>query len=58
MTGVVTLFARSERSAPPPDFTGLDVSAYRNLVVAFDNPGTPRPDLFERTLRGLFNALL
>ncbi|MDR6322165.1 TetR/AcrR family transcriptional regulator [Actinoplanes couchii] len=58
MTGVVTLFARSERSAPPPAFTALDVTAYPNLVVAIGDPGTPRPDLFERTLRGLFSALL
>jgi AcrR family transcriptional regulator len=57
-TGVVTLFARSERSAPPPAFTGLDLTPYPHLVASFMRPGAPREDLFERTLRGLLNALL
>ncbi|SDT57397.1 TetR/AcrR family transcriptional regulator [Actinoplanes derwentensis] len=58
MTGMVTLFARTGTAAPPPIFTGLDVTAYPHLVAAFGNPGAPRTDLFERTLRGLFTALL
>jgi AcrR family transcriptional regulator len=58
MTGVVTLFARNERADPPPAFTGLDLTAYPHLVAAFAVPGAPRPDLFERTLRGLLSALL
>jgi AcrR family transcriptional regulator len=58
MTGVVTLFVRQERAAPPPAFTGLDLTAYPHLVAAFADPGAPRPDLFERTLRGLLGALL
>ncbi|MEV4281062.1 TetR/AcrR family transcriptional regulator [Actinoplanes xinjiangensis] len=58
MTGVVTLFVRQERAAPPPAFTGLDLTPYPHLVAAFADPGAPRVDLFERTLRGLLGALL
>ncbi|MEU4154861.1 TetR family transcriptional regulator [Actinoplanes sp. NPDC026670] len=58
MTGVVTLFARQERAAPPPAFTGFDLTAYPHLIAAFADPGAPREDLFERTLRGLLGALL
>ncbi len=58
MTGVVSLFARNERSSPPPVLTGLDVTAYPHLVAAIGEPGAPRPDLLERILRGLFAALL
>jgi AcrR family transcriptional regulator len=58
MTGVVTLFARQERSGPPPAFTGFDLTAYPHLIAAFADPGAPREDLFERTLRGLLGALL
>ncbi|GGN33697.1 hypothetical protein GCM10010109_56010 [Actinoplanes campanulatus] len=58
MTGVVTLFARTESAAPPPAFTGLDLTVYPHLVAAFADPGVRRPDLFDRTLRGLLTALL
>ncbi|MEU8661570.1 TetR/AcrR family transcriptional regulator [Actinoplanes philippinensis] len=58
MTGVVTLFVRQERAAPPPAFTGLDLTAYPHLIAAFGDPGVPRADLFERALRGLLGALL
>ncbi|WP_433794631.1 TetR/AcrR family transcriptional regulator [Actinoplanes sp. CA-252034] len=58
MTGVVTLFVRQERAAPPPAFSGLDLTAYPHLIAAFADPGVPRSDLFERALRGLLGALL
>jgi AcrR family transcriptional regulator len=60
MTGVTTLFARSEAS--PPSFTvaGIDLTAYPHLAAAFTPPTTPSPprDLFERTLRSLLVGLL
>ncbi|GAA0442934.1 hypothetical protein Aca07nite_63950 [Actinoplanes capillaceus] len=58
MTGVVTLFARTESAAPPTAVTGLDLTVYPHLVAAFADPGARRPDLFDRTLRGLLTALL
>ncbi|MEV0898264.1 helix-turn-helix domain-containing protein [Actinoplanes sp. NPDC049802] len=58
MTGVVTLFARDESAAPPPAFSGIDLTAFPHLIAAFADPGPRRPDLFDRTLRGLLTALL
>ncbi|WBB69525.1 helix-turn-helix domain-containing protein [Micromonospora sp. WMMD812] len=60
MTGVVSLFARSEATAQPVTFAGLDLTAYPHLVAAFTRPTVPAPgtDLFERTLRSLLTGLL
>ena len=58
MTGVVTLFAGQERAVPPPAFTGTELTAYPHLLAAIGRPQAPRPDLFERTLRGLLPVLL
>ncbi|MFI5493640.1 TetR family transcriptional regulator [Actinoplanes sp. NPDC051859] len=60
MTGVATLFARSEASAPAVSFAGIDLARYPHLTAAFSQPATPAPDqdLFERTLRGLLSGLL
>ncbi|GAA4941445.1 TetR/AcrR family transcriptional regulator [Actinoplanes utahensis] len=58
MTGVVTLFAQRERAQAPPAFTGMALTAYPHLVAALGRPEPPRPDLFERTLRGLLPSLL
>ncbi|MFC3502055.1 TetR/AcrR family transcriptional regulator [Micromonospora krabiensis] len=60
MTGVVSLFARSETAAPPVAFTAVDLTAYPHLVAAFARPSAPAPtgDLFDRTLRGLLTGLL
>ena len=60
MTGVVTLFARSEAAAGSFSFAGADLAAYPHLVAAFSQPSAPAPgtDLFERTLRSLLTGLL
>ncbi|MGC4879838.1 TetR/AcrR family transcriptional regulator [Micromonospora sp. DT43] len=60
LTGVVTLFARSEAAAGSASFAGADLAAYPHLVAAFRQPAPPAPrtDLFERTLRGLLASLL
>jgi AcrR family transcriptional regulator len=60
MTGVATLFARSEATPPAVGFAGLDVTAYTHLAAAFAQPPGPAPhrDLFERTLRSLLAGLL
>jgi AcrR family transcriptional regulator len=59
MTGVATLFARSETAAPAVGFAG-DLSAYPHLAAALAERPTPAPhrDLFERTLRSLLAGLL
>jgi AcrR family transcriptional regulator len=60
MTGVATLFARSEATAPAVSFAGIDFTAYPHLAAAFKQPSAPAPhqDLFERTLRSLLTGLL
>ncbi|MBM0234130.1 TetR/AcrR family transcriptional regulator [Micromonospora sp. STR1_7] len=60
MTGVVSLFARSEATSGSFSFAGLDLAAYPHLVAAFSRPAAPAPrtDLFERTLRSLLTGLL
>jgi AcrR family transcriptional regulator len=60
MTGVATLFARSEATASAVSFAGLDITAYPHLAAAFAHPPAPTPhqDLFERTLRSLLTGLL
>jgi AcrR family transcriptional regulator len=60
MTGVATLFARSDATAPAISFAGIDFTAYPNLAAALKQPSTPPPhqDLFERTLRSLLTGLL
>ncbi|RLP97241.1 TetR family transcriptional regulator [Micromonospora sp. CV4] len=60
VTGVVSLFARSEATAGSVTFAGADLAAYPHLVAAFSQPSppVPRTDLFERTLRGLLTGLL
>ena len=60
MTGVATLFARSEATPPAVSFTGIDVTTYPHLAAAFKEPSAPAPhqDLFERTLRSLLTGLL
>ncbi|MEV4658642.1 TetR/AcrR family transcriptional regulator [Micromonospora sp. NPDC049301] len=60
VTGVVSLFARSEAAAGSVTFAGVDLAPYPHLVAAFSQPSAPAPrtDLFERTLRGLLTGLL
>ncbi|MEV1015288.1 TetR/AcrR family transcriptional regulator [Micromonospora sp. NPDC049801] len=60
LTGVVSLFARSEAAAGSPGFAGVDLGAYPHLVAALGRVGPPTPptDLFERTLRSLLTGLL
>ncbi|MFC4017135.1 TetR/AcrR family transcriptional regulator [Micromonospora sp. GCM10011542] len=60
MTGVVSLFARSETASRSFTFAGVDVAAYPHLAAAFTQPPAPAPptDLFERTLRSLLTGLL
>ncbi|MBM7494630.1 AcrR family transcriptional regulator [Micromonospora luteifusca] len=60
MSGVVTLFARSEAASEAFSLAGADLGAYPHLVAAFSQPSAPAPraDLFERTLRGLLTGLL
>ncbi|MET8324269.1 helix-turn-helix domain-containing protein [Micromonospora sp. NPDC005189] len=60
MTGVVSLFARSEAASGALSFAGADLAAYPHLVAAFSQPAAPPPrtDLFERTLRSLLTGLL
>ncbi|MGC5017080.1 TetR/AcrR family transcriptional regulator [Micromonospora sp. DT47] len=60
MTGVVSLFARSEATSRSFTFAGVDLAAYPHLVAAFSQPSVPEPrrDLFERTLRSLLTGLL
>ncbi|MEU4420896.1 helix-turn-helix domain-containing protein [Actinoplanes sp. NPDC024001] len=59
MTGVTTLFARSEAAGPPAGFADIDMTAYPNLVAAFTAPPASAPrDLFEATVRGVLRGLL
>jgi hypothetical protein len=60
MTGVATLFARSEGTAPSITLAGLDLTPYPDLATALAQPSAtpPRQDLFERTLRSLLTGLL
>ncbi|MEV6599884.1 TetR/AcrR family transcriptional regulator [Actinoplanes sp. NPDC051346] len=60
MTGVVTLFARSEAGGDALTLAGVDFTAYPHLAAAVARPSAPAPDrdLFERTLRGLLAGLL
>lgn len=60
MTGVTTLFARSEAAAPSFTLSDRDLSAYPHLAAALTptSPGAPTQDLFERTLRSLLVGLL
>jgi AcrR family transcriptional regulator len=60
MTGVVSLFARSESAGPPPGFDGIDLAAFPNLVAALTAPPAPaaRRDLFAVTVRGVLRGLL
>ena len=62
MTGVVSLFARSEASGPPVSFDGIDMSAFPHLVEAVTTPPARAPapprDLFEATVRSVLRGLL
>jgi len=60
MTGVVSLFARSETTARSRAFGRLDPGTYPHLEAALRQPPGPgsRQDLFERTLRILLTGLL
>jgi hypothetical protein len=60
MTGVATLFARSEATAPAVSFAGIDFTTHPHLAAALKEPSAPAPhhDLFERTLRSLLAGLL
>ena len=60
MTGVATLFARSQATTSAISFTGIDVTTHPHLAAAFKEPSAPAPhqDLFERTLRSLLTGLL
>lgn len=60
MTGVVTLFARTEANSRSFTFAGIDLAPYPHLASALSRPPGPasRDDLFERTLRILLTGLL
>jgi AcrR family transcriptional regulator len=60
MTGVATLFARSEGTLPSVTLTGLDLTPYPDLATALTQSSAtpPRQDLFERTLRSVLTGLL
>jgi tetracycline repressor-like protein len=60
MTGVATLFARSEASGSGAGFAGVDRTAYPHLAAAFERPlaSVPQDDLFERILRIVLLGLL
>ena len=60
MTGVVSLFARSEATSRSLTFTGLDLAAYPHLDASLRQPPAPGSgkDLLERTLRALLSGLL
>jgi AcrR family transcriptional regulator len=60
MTGVVSLFARSEASSASFTFAGVDLAAYPHLVAALRQPPGPgsQHDLFDRIIRILLPGLL
>jgi AcrR family transcriptional regulator len=60
ITGVVSLFARSESASASYAFGGVDPEAHPHLTAALTEPASPASpsDLFERTLRGLLTGLL
>jgi hypothetical protein len=60
MTGVVSLFARSEANAGSFGFTGVDPAAHPHLTAALRGPPGPASPtgLFDRTLRILLTGLL
>jgi AcrR family transcriptional regulator len=60
MTGVVSLFARSETTSRSGSFGHLEPGTYPHLEAALGQPPgpSPRQDLFERTLRILLAGLL
>jgi AcrR family transcriptional regulator len=60
MTGVISLFARSETTSGSITFAGVDLTAYPHLAAAVNQPPTPssRGDLFDRTLRSVLTGLL
>jgi AcrR family transcriptional regulator len=60
MTGVVSLFARSETTSRSTAFDLVDPGAYPHLETALTQPPGPGSgqDLFERTLRILLTGLL
>jgi AcrR family transcriptional regulator len=61
VTGLVSLFTRAQ-AAPPAayPFAALDPDAHRHLAAALAGaaPAGARPDLFDRTVRGLLTGLL
>ncbi|MEU8241817.1 helix-turn-helix domain-containing protein [Actinoplanes missouriensis] len=60
MTGVTTLFARSEAAGAPAGFAAVDMTAFPHLSAAFSAPpAAPEPrDLFQATVRGVLRGLL
>jgi len=64
ITGVVTLFARVPANRPPVAPTSIFVAAsperHPHLLAALTRPGhgSPRPDIFERTIRSVLRGLL
>jgi hypothetical protein len=60
ITGVVSLFARSEAAAGPYVLEGVDPEAHPHLSAALNEPTSPasQSDLFERTIRSLLTGLL
>lgn len=60
MTGVVSLFARSEATSRSFTFAGIDLASYPHLATAFSQPSGPaaQNDLFDRALRILLTGLL
>ncbi|MFY1695116.1 hypothetical protein [Solwaraspora sp. WMMA2101] len=60
MTGVVSLFARSESAGPPVSFDGIDMAVLPNLSAALtESPASSAPrDLFEVTVGSVLRGLL
>ncbi|MFU8871539.1 TetR/AcrR family transcriptional regulator [Micromonospora sp. SL4-19] len=60
VTGLVSLFARSEAASGSLAFDHVDFAAYPHLTAAFAAPASPAPrdDLFDRAVRGVLTALL
>jgi AcrR family transcriptional regulator len=60
MTGVISLFARSESTSGSITFAGVDLTAYPHLAAAVNQPPTPTPhhNLFDRAVRSLLAGLL
>jgi AcrR family transcriptional regulator len=61
MTGIGTLFAHRDATAPPIGLAGLDLAPYPHLAAAAGTRPGPAPspqDLFDRAVRSLLTGLL